>query len=342
MNTTKMDKNITLNDFVLLSVIGKGSYAKVILVKKKDTGEIMAMKVLKKEMIERRRQEEHVKTEREVLVDANHPFIAKLHCAFQNEKKLFFGLEYCPGGELFNLLSKRKYFTEDQTRFYAAQMLLAIEHLHSKDIIYRDLKPENVLIDKDGYIRVTDFGLAKKNVKGTKDAHSVCGTPEYLAPEVIMKKGHGKAVDWWTFGSIIYEMLTGLPPFYTSDREQLFEQIKLGNVSYPKNFSPSVKDLLSGLFIKDPEKRLGAGPEGAKDIKNHQWFSGMNWDALMNKKIKPPFIPVLKGELDLSYFDTEFTDTAIESYQGNTFANQAYGSYQNFTYEGSEMNNQMD
>jgi serum/glucocorticoid-regulated kinase 2 len=334
-----MDKNLTINDFMLLSVIGKGSYAKVLLVKKKDTGEIMALKVLKKEMVERRKQEEHVKTERDVLVDAIHPFIAKLHCSFQNEKKLFFALEYCPGGELFNLLQKRKYFTEDQTRFYACQIVLALEYLHSKDVIYRDLKPENVLIDKDGYIRITDFGLSKKNVKGTKDAHSVCGTPEYLAPEVILKKGHGKAVDWWTFGSIMYEMLTGLPPFYTSDREELFERIKLGSVKYPSNFSPSLKDLLTQLFIKDPEKRLGSGSDGPKNIKKHAWFSGVNWDDFLKKSVRAPFKPVIKGDLDVSNFDPEFTETDVESVRANNLVGStSYGTFENFTYDESEMN----
>lgn len=332
------DKSLTINDFMLLSVIGKGSYAKVLLVKKKDTEEILALKVLKKEMVEKRKQQEHVQTERDVLVGTNHPFIAKLHYSFQNEKKLFFALEYCPGGELFNLLQKRRYFTEDQTRFYAAQILLALDYLHQNDVIYRDLKPENVLIDIDGYIRITDFGLSKKNVKGTKDAFSVCGTPEYLAPEVILKKGHGKPVDWWTFGSIMYEMLTGLPPFYTNDREELFERIKLGSVKYPKEFSNSLKDLLSGLFNKDPEKRLGSGPDGAKNLKKHPWFQGVNWDALLNKEIKAPFKPVIKSEIDVSYFDPEFTETSIESYKDTA----EFGTFKGFTFEGDKEIGQED
>jgi len=195
------------------------------------------------------------------------------------------------------------------------------------------------LIDKDGYIRLTDFGLSKKGVKGTKDAHSVCGTPEYLAPEVILKKGHGKAVDWWTFASIMFEMLTGLPPFYTNDREELFERIKLGSIKYPNNFSPSIKDLLTGLFIKDPEKRLGSGPDGAKNIKKHAWFAGVNWDAFLRKEVKPPFKPVIKGELDLSNFDPEFTETSVESVKTNTFGSNSYGSFDNFTYDESEMKN---
>jgi serum/glucocorticoid-regulated kinase 2 len=338
MMNSKMDKSITLEDFYMLCVIGKGSYAKVVLVKKKDTGEIMALKILKKEMVERRKQEEHVKTEREVLAHVVHPFIAKLHYAFQNEKKLYFALEYCPGGELFNLLQKRKYFTEDQARFYVAQMVLAIEFLHAKDFIYRDLKPENVLLDRQGYIRITDFGLSKGNIKSGKDARSVCGTPEYLAPEVILRQGHGKAVDWWTVGCIIYELLTGLPPYYTSDREELFDRIKLSSVKYPSNFSTSVKDLLTGLFQKDPEKRLGSGPDGGKAIRNHPWFASVDWEGLLRKEVKGPFLPVIRDDLDVSNFDPEFTETAVESYKGNTFE-KTYTDYAGFTYE--ETNNMM-
>jgi len=332
----KLDKNITLEDFYMLCVIGKGSYAKVVLVKKKDTGEIMALKILKKEMVERRKQEEHVKTEREVLAKVVHPFIAKLHYAFQNEKKLYFALEYCPGGELFNLLQKRKYFTEDQARFYIVQIVLAIEHLHAKDFIYRDLKPENVLLDAQGYIRITDFGLSKGNIKGGKDARSVCGTPEYLAPEVILRQGHGKAVDWWTVGCITYELLTGLPPYYTSDREELFDRIKLSSVKYPSNFSPSVKDLLTGLFQKEPDMRLGSGQDGTKAIKSHPWFAGIDYEAFLRKEIKAPFVPVIRDDLDVSNFDPEFTETAVESYKGNSAMDKIFNNYDGFSYAETE------
>lgn len=327
----KKSNNLTLNDFLLLSVIGKGSYAKVLLVKKKDTGEVLALKVLKKEVVEKRKQEEHVKTERNVLVDIIHPFVVRLYYAFQNDRKLFFALEYCPGGELFNLLQKRKFFSEDQARFYAVQVLLALEHVHSKDVVYRDLKPENVLIDEKGYLRITDFGLSKKDVKGPKDAFSVCGTPEYLAPEVILKKGHGKSVDWWTFGCFVYEMLTGLPPFYTNTREELFDKIKFGTPRFPSKMSASAKDLLTGLFNKDPELRLGSN--GAKSIRNHAWFSGVDYEAYLRKDIKPPFIPVVKGELDVSNFDPEFTETSIESYKDGMMSQKTYGTYEGFTFE---------
>jgi len=172
------------------------------------------------------------------------------------------------------------------------------------------------------------------NLKSNKDAMSVCGTPEYLAPEVIMKKGHGKDVDWWTFGSIMFEMLTGLPPFYTSDREELFDRIKFGTIKYPEKFSPSVKDLLNGLFIKDPDKRLGSGVDGAKNIKTHPWFSGVNWDALLKKEIKPPFTPVVSGEFDVSNFDPEFTETPVESYTKDSAGSKMMKDFDSFTWEG--------
>lgn len=160
-----------------------------------------------------------------------------------------------------------------------------------------------MLIDDVGYIRITDFGLSRTGIKDNKSAMTVCGTPEYLAPEILFKMGHGKAVDWWTLGAILFEMLTGLPPFYTDNREELFERIKFGTLKVPPNLSLNCKNLLEGLFRKDPEKRLGGGSEDAKAVKNHIWFAGINWDAILRKEIKAPFIPEFKGELDLSNFD---------------------------------------
>jgi serum/glucocorticoid-regulated kinase 2 len=194
---------VTMDDFTLLKVLGKGSYAKVILVRKKTNDRLYAMKILKKKHIEKKKQEFHIQTERNVLVEMDHPFVIKLYYSFQTPEKLFFVLDFCPGGELFGLLSKKSRFSEEQAKFYAAQMVLAIEYLHSKDIIYRDLKPENVLLDAQGYIRLTDFGLSKMFMS-SNDALSICGTPEYLAPEILFKEGHGKPVDWWCLGSIIF------------------------------------------------------------------------------------------------------------------------------------------
>jgi len=313
-------------------VIGKGSYAKVLLVKKKDNNELYAMKILKKENVEKRKQEKHIRTERDVLINIDHPFVIKFFYSFQNDRKLFFALEYCPGGELFNLLQKKKRFSEDQARFYSAQMILALEHLHEKDIIYRDLKPENVLIDKQGYVRITDFGLSRMHVKDHNEAKSICGTPEYLAPEIIMKLGYGKPVDWWTLGSIIYEMLVGIPPFYTSNRQELFERIKFAAPKYPPHLSKRAKDLLELLLKKDPAKRLGFNGD-AQVIKNHPWFEGVNWKALFLKQYEAPFVPKINNEVDLSNFDPEFTEIAINSMSQNAGSDMLnHQNYQGFSW----------
>lgn len=327
MNT---EKKLSIDHFTTLSVIGKGAYAKVLLVKKRDTGRLHAMKILKKESIERKHQQKHVKVERDVLINIDHPFVIKFFYSFQNERKLFFVLEYCPGGELFNLLQKRKRFNDDQARFYAAQMVLALEHLHSKDIIYRDLKPENVLIDKEGYIRITDFGLSRMGINDQTVAKSICGTPEYLAPEIIMKIGYGKVVDWWTLGSILYEMLVGIPPFYTQSREELFERIKFANPKYPSFLKPKARKMIESLLKKDPSKRLGS--KGADEIKNDPWFEGVNWEALHNKKYDAPFVPKINNDMDLKHFDTEFTEIPINSMSMSEGVKN-FQNYNDFTYD---------
>lgn len=310
----KSTKNnrVDSDSFLTISVIGKGSYAKVILVKKKDTNEYFAMKILKKSMVELKKQEIHVKNERDILVEMRgRPFLIDFYYSFQTDKALCFVLEYCPGGELFNLLSKKGKFNEDQTRFYAAQIVLALEFLHKKDVVYRDLKPENVLIDSQGYIKITDFGLSRMNVK-YNDAKSICGTPEYLAPEIINKLGYGKAVDWWTLGSIIYEMITGFPPFYTQNRQELFEKIKYQTPKFSSNLNPLTRDILEKLLQKDPTKRLGSIKD-AEEVKNHPWFFGINWDDLKNKKYDADYVPKISSDLGLSNFDDDFTDLPLHS-----------------------------
>lgn len=305
-----MDKDsLSIDDFTLLKVVGKGSYGTVMLARKNDTQEVLAIKMLKKTYLKKRKQEVHTKTERFILETIQHPFIVNLKYAFQNAEKLYFCLEFCPGGELFFHLQRVENFDEEVTRFYSAQMVLALEHLHKHDIIYRDLKPENVLINNDGYIKLTDFGLAKDNVVTDKDAMSFCGTPEYLAPEILEREGHGKSVDWWSLASIIYEMIVGLPPFYEKDnREKLFKQIKSGEPEYPDDMSPACKDLLQNLFKKDPADRLGGKEGDATAIKEHAWYSQVDWSILEEKKIIPPFKPKLDSDDDTKYIDNEFTE----------------------------------
>lgn len=297
-------ETVNKNSFYTISVIGQGSYAKVILVKKKDTGQYYAMKVLKKQNISKKKQEQHVRTERDILVNhTDHPFLVRLFYSFQTESKLYFIMEYCPGGEMFNLLSKQKKFSEDQARFYACQLVLALEHLHNHNVIYRDMKPENVLINYDGYIKLADFGLSKMDIL-LDEATTICGTPEYLAPEIVNKQPYGKAVDWWTLGSIIYEMIVGIPPFYCQNRMELFHKIKHSSPNFPKNIQNSTKQFLESLLQKDPTKRLGFN--GAAEIKSHPWFENVNWDYILQKKYESFYIPKIKGDLGLKNFDQEF------------------------------------
>merc|ERR1719487_2669676 len=234
-----------LDDFILMKVVGKGSYGKVMLVKHKDdSSRVYAMKMLRKENVIKRNQVEHTKTERNVLETVSHPFIVSLHYAFQTPKKLYIVLEYCAGGELFFHLSRAGRFSEGRCKLYAAEILLALEYLHSLSIIYRDLKPENLLLDADGHAKITDFGLSKQGIEDNVSARTMCGTPEYLAPEIISKTGHGRAVDWYSLGAIMYEMLTGLPPFYTQDREKLFRRIQAEELRYPSYIGAVTKHLL--------------------------------------------------------------------------------------------------
>lgn len=299
---------IDIKSFYTISVIGKGSYAKVLLVKKKDNGHHYALKVLKKNAVELKSQQTHVKTERNILAKLNHPFIVRLFGAFQSPRKLYFLLEYCPGGELFNLLQRTRRLTEQQTVFFAAQIVLAIDHLHTNKIIYRDLKPENVLIDSEGYLKIADFGLSKL---GTDKAKSICGTPEYLAPEVLKGKEYGYTVDWWGLGSLIYEMLTGMPPFYTSNRSVLFDKIRKSAPLFPEYISKASADLILRLLVKDPDKRLGVN--GVDEIKNHFWFENVDWQLLEEKKYESFCKPQIGKDFGLKYFDNEFTNMDVES-----------------------------
>mmetsp|Transcript_92307 Transcript_92307/g.138177 ORF Transcript_92307/g.138177 Transcript_92307/m.138177 type:complete len:437 (+) Transcript_92307:45-1355(+) len=311
---TRPDSPPRLDAFKMVKVIGKGSFGKVFLVREIKTGQMFALKVLRKDNIVKRNQVEHTKTERSVLGYVKHPFIVGMNMAFQSKHKLYFVLDYCAGGELFFHLGKLGKFPEHRACFYAAEIILAISYVHTLDIIYRDLKPENVLLDAMGHIRLTDFGLSKEGISSSSSgANSFCGTPEYLAPEILNRQGHGRAVDWWSLGALLYEMLTGLPPFYCQDRERLFEKIRRSDLNYPASLSANAKSLLRGLLTKNPDKRLGSGPNDADDIKRHPFFSSINWDRLMRGEVKPPWTPQIAGSHDTSQFDKEFTSMPIFS-----------------------------
>ncbi|KAH0480004.1 MAG: hypothetical protein KVP17_004531 [Porospora cf. gigantea B] len=310
----------TPQDFEILKLIGSGSYGNVFLVHSRLDNCHYAMKVLTKDAIVRKRQIEHTLTERRVLLRTQHPFVVSMYHAFQTPRKLFYVLKYCPGGELFFHLSSMGRFSEHKSRFYAAVVALALGHLHANGIVYRDLKPENIVLDLDGYPNLTDFGLAKDNM-GRSRTNTLCGTPEYLAPEVLKQEGHGYEVDWWALGALIFEMLTGLPPFYSKNREELLKNIKTGQLEFPAYLSANAMSLLRQLLKKNPEKRLGsycpdksASPD-VEQLKQHPWFAGIDWEALMDKRVQAPYVPELTDITDVRHFDNEFVRAPVEKWQ---------------------------
>ncbi|KAG5891958.1 hypothetical protein JTB14_002229 [Gonioctena quinquepunctata] len=320
------------SQFELLKVLGEGSFGKVFLARKvvgTDAGTLYAMKVLKKATL-KVRDRYRTKMERNILVEVEHPFIVKLHYAFQTEGKLYLILDFLRGGDLFSRLSKEVMFTEEDVKFYLAELALALNHLHTIGIIYRDLKPENILLDSDGHIALTDFGLSKLPLEEGK-AYSFCGTVEYMAPEVVNRKGHTFAADWWSFGVLMFEMLTGALPFQGSDRKETMTQILKAKLGMPANLSTEAQSLLRVLFKRNPTNRLGAGPGGIEDLKKHEFFATLDFDALLAKKIRPPFQPAVCGPED-AYFDTEFTSKTPKDSPGVPASANAHELFRGFSF----------
>eukprot|EP00397_Hematodinium_sp_SG-2012_P014409 GEMP01014649.1.p1 GENE.GEMP01014649.1~~GEMP01014649.1.p1 ORF type:complete len:348 (+),score=59.19 GEMP01014649.1:39-1046(+) len=324
---------VVLEDFVLVKVLGTGSYGKVLLVHHKDDeSRVFAMKMVRKKRVLEKNEVEHAKAERNVLQMVDHPFIVNLLYAFQTPKKLYYVLEYCAGGELFFHLNKDKGFTEGKTRFYAAEMVLAIQYLHSLDIIYRDLKPENVLLDRDGHIKLTDFGVSKEGIADDVFTNSLCGTPEYMAPEVLTQGGHGKAVDWYSLGAIIYEMLTRRPPYYTDKKDQLKDRILHAELLFPDSMGSAAKGLCQDLLTRDPDRRLGTHND--EDIKKHPFWGAMDWVAVLERRLTPPFKPVVSGNTDVRYFHEDFVNQVVyNSEQNNSGAGANPLRIEDFSYE---------
>ncbi|OAD79593.1 protein kinase A catalytic subunit [Phycomyces blakesleeanus NRRL 1555(-)] len=291
---------LKLDDFHLLRTLGTGSFGRVHLAQSRHNGRFYAIKVLKKTEVVRLKQVEHTNNEKHILESVANPFLVNLWGTFQDDKCLYMVMDYVPGGELFSVLRKSKRFPDHVARFYAAEVVLAIEYLHSKDIAYRDLKPENLLLDAAGHIKITDFGFAKKV---TEITWTLCGTPDYLAPEVIQSKGYSKSVDWWSLGVLIFEMLAGYPPFYDDDHLKLYEKIIQGKIHWPSYFDPHAKDLTKRLLTSDLSRRYGNLKNGAQDIKNHAWFLGVDFDRVALRQIRPPFVPNIRSDGDASHFD---------------------------------------
>lgn len=299
-------KRYCLQDFELLKVLGKGTFGKVILCKEKQTGHFFAMKILKKTVLIEKEEVNHTRTERRVLQQCLHPFMTQLKYAFTTRDHLFFVMEYVNGGELFYHLSRERVFTESRTRFYSAEITSALYYLHSQNIVYRDLKLENLLLDKDGHIKIADFGLCKEDMYYGAMTKTFCGTPEYLSPELLLDNDYGRAVDWWGLGIVMFEMMCGRLPFYSNDHEALFELILQENITVPSRLSSEARSILTGLLIKEPENRLGGGEEDAAEVMRHPFFENIDWDRLIRKDIPPPWKPDVTTEMDTKYIAEEF------------------------------------
>eukprot|EP00286_Rhodomonas_abbreviata_P026010 CAMPEP_0181291732 /NCGR_PEP_ID=MMETSP1101-20121128/2127_1 /TAXON_ID=46948 /ORGANISM="Rhodomonas abbreviata, Strain Caron Lab Isolate" /LENGTH=510 /DNA_ID=CAMNT_0023396149 /DNA_START=250 /DNA_END=1778 /DNA_ORIENTATION=+ len=309
--------SVSLQDFELLTMVGKGAFGRVIQVRKIDSGKIYALKVLSKDDLVSTNQVQSTRTERRVLEVINHPFIVKLHFAFQTNDKLCLVMDFINGGELFTHIRRDRTFSEQRARFYAAQIILALEYLHEMDIIYRDLKPENILLDCHGHIRVTDFGLSKDATDSQK-TYSMVGSPYYMAPEIILKQGHGQMVDWWSLGILIYEMLVGLPPFYNKNTRVAYEQLLTKEFEFPSSMSDDAKHLLKGLLQRNPSRRLGSkvsehekSHDGVSQIKSDPWFASVDFDKVLAMEVEPPFKPKVKNMLDVSNFAGSYTAQSI-------------------------------
>lgn len=311
-NTTTLygrtDKKVSIEDFELLKMLGKGGHGKVMLCEKKTGAKgIYALKIIKKQHVIEHNQLEHTRAEKLILSHVNHPFLVSLQHAFQTDQKLYFVMEFMKGGELFQHLRRVKQFTEQQTKHIAACIVLALGHLHNKDYIYRDLKPENVLMDQNGFCKLTDFGLAKF-LKAEELAQTFCGTAEYLAPEVILAKGCNRPADWWSLGVLIYEMIYGLPPFYSTNIQKMYKNIVVNELKFKKHTecSDEAKDFMSGLLVKKPRERLGSVADSL-EIMSHPWFADIDWSRLLEKKVSMPFKPLKTDDDWEQNFDPVFT-----------------------------------
>ena len=283
---------VCCSTFEYIKVLGKGAYSIVTLVRKKDTGILYAMKSIEKQRVLQEITVNQILSEKIILSSIDHPFICKMFWAFQSRRKLHIVMEYYPGGELYHHLKRVRKFSEDHAKFYFAEVLMSLKYLHEKDIAYRDLKPENIVIDIDGHVRLTDFGLSKMDMRD--ESRSFCGSPEYMSPDMLRNQGHSKMVDLYCIGVLLFELLTGHPPFYDRDKNEMYLKILNCNLVVPDFVSDQAKDIMLKLLDKNPKTRIGS-QGGIEDVMRHPWLRDVDFGKLMEKKVQPPFVPDLYG-----------------------------------------------
>jgi serine/threonine protein kinase len=296
---------MTFSDYEPLKLLGRGSFGEVLLVRLKASKKLYAMKILNKNLLKIKGQQAHTMTERNLMVKINSPFIVNIKSAFQDDTKLYIVSEFMQGGDMFYHMHDGQIiiFNNEKTKFYIMELVLSLEALHNHKMVYRDLKPENILLDSKGHVKLTDFGLSKILDEGNDKAFTICGTPQYLAPEILLRKGYDKAVDWWSLGCVMYEMLAGKLPYAIKRGAKMSIKIYDQEVQYPNSMNKDAKDFIQKLLTINPSERLGSGPNGIEDIKNHPFFRSMDWDKLLKQEIVADFIPKIKPENELKYFD---------------------------------------
>uniref|UniRef100_A0A914NG79 Protein kinase C-like 3 n=1 Tax=Meloidogyne incognita TaxID=6306 RepID=A0A914NG79_MELIC len=335
-----------LDDFELLTVIGRGSYAKVVQAEHRRTGQIYAIKIIKKTVCIDEEDTDWIQTEKSVLETAsNHPFLVGLHSCFQTASRLFYVIEFIPGGDLMFHMQRQHKLPEEHARFYSAEVILALHFLHTRGIIYRDLKLDNVLLDAEGHVKLTDFGMCKENIGPNDLTSTFCGTPNYIAPEILRGEDYGYSVDFWALGVLMFEMMVGRSPFQAPIEEYqeysedfLFQVILERQIRIPRNLSVRAANVLKGFLNKDQNERLGCKPdleEGLNDIKTNAFFRySIDWKLLVERRITPPYNPNINGDRDLQRFDTSFTneDPALTPDEPEVIARIDQSEFDGFEY----------
>ncbi|KAF9180499.1 Serine/threonine kinase, partial [Haplosporangium sp. Z 27] len=334
--STKIVRKFGLDDFHFLAVLGKGNFGKVMLAEDKKMGELFAIKALKKDSIVKQEEVESARSEKRIFQVANkdrHPFLTTLHSCFQTDTRLYFVMEYVRGGDLMMHIQKDKRFGDKRAKFYGCEVLLALQYFHENDIVYRDLKLDNILLTLDGHIKIADYGLCKEGMSYGATTRTICGTPEFMAPEILEEQPYDRAVDWWAFGVLMYEMMLRGAPFSGEEEDEIYDSILEDDPKFPPNFGRHEQALLQSLLVKVPRYRLGSGPTDAEEIKAHAYFRDVNFDDVYHKRLQPPFLPKISSATDVSNFDSEFTsETPGETPTDYRLNNVEQELFQGFSY----------